>query len=175
MIITDKTIEQLTQDKKIEKFTTLYLHYYNIDSFDLSENSFSKLEFLSIQNNNITTIDFIRHLPNLWYFDVRNNPLENYESLNIKSVFGFLGLPVDKYYEKNLLQIKRLFVAIISVNLDESLKKHFIFNNPNILIYNDELIYEYDKPIRRENSVLGMKNTDRRRGTQECKHIYIYF
>lgn len=170
MIITDKTLEQLTNDKKLEKLTTLYFHNYKIDSIDLSNKIFTKLEFLSIQNNNITNIDFIKSLPNLWYFDVRNNPLENYESLNIKNVFGFLGLPVDKYCEKSLLQVKRLCVGMISVNLDENLKKYFLSNNPNILIYNDELIYEIDKTFKRENMSLGVNPSSfNRKSTHECK------
>lgn len=170
MIVTDKSLEQLTKEKKLEKLTTLYLHYYNIDSFDFTNKNFSKLEFLSIQNNNITNIDFIKNLPNLWYFDVRNNPLENYESLNIKNVFGFLALPVDKYCEKSFLQVKRLCVGILTVNLDENFKKYFLSNNPNILIYNDELIYEFDKTIKRENMSLGVNpSLLNRKATQECK------
>ncbi len=170
MIVTDKTLEQLTKEKKLEKLTTLYLHCNNIEILDLSEKSFSKLEFLSIQNNNVTNIDFVKNLPNLWYFDVRNNPLKNYESLNIKNVFGFLGLPVDKYCEKRLLQVKRLCVGMISVNLDQNLKKYFLSNNPNILIYNNELIYEFDKTNKRENMSLGANaSLFNRKTTHECK------
>jgi len=157
MIITEKTFEEIAKDKKTENLTTIYLHYHNIDSIEFLKN-FSKIEFLSLQNNNINNMNFIKFLPNLWYLDIRNNPLENYESLNIKNVFGFLGLPIDKYCEKSLLQIKRLYVGILSVNLDDNLKKYFLSNNPNILLFNDELIYDFDKNVRRENISLGVNN-----------------
>lgn len=172
MIITDKTFEQYTKEKKSDKLTTLYLHYYNIDSFDFSNKSFSDLEFLSVQNNNITNIDFIKYLPNLWYFDVRNNPLENFDSLNIKNVFGFLGLSVDRYSEKKILQVKRLCIGMISVNLDENLKKYFLSNNPNILIFNNELINEMDKTTKKDNLTSGINQSSLiRKGTQECKYF----
>jgi len=176
MIITEKTLEELIKEQKIDNITTLYLHYYNIDSIELNNlKSFSRLEFLSLQNNNIINIDFIKNLPNLWYFDVRNNPLENYEALSVKNVFGFLGLPVDKYCEKSLLQVKRLTIGMIYVKLDENLKKYFLSNNPNILIYNDELIYEFDKNFKKENPLFGANGGSfNRKQTYDSKSIINY-
>ena len=108
------------------------------------------------------------------YFDVRNNPVDKYEILNIKNVFGFLGLPVDKYCEKSLLQVKRLCVGMIAVKLDETYKKYFLSNNPNIIIFNDELIYEFDKNIKKENiSFASNNNIFGRSSTQDCNLNYL--
>jgi len=158
MIITEKNFEEFHKEKKRDKLTTIYLHFYNIDSIEFNFKNFLTIEFLSLQNNNISNINFIKFLPNLWYLDIRNNPLDNYEILNIKNVFGFLGLPIDKYCEKSLLQIKRLCVGILYVNLDDTLKKYFLSNNPNILLFNDELIYDFDKVMRKENAYTGVNN-----------------
>lgn len=152
MIITEKEIEKITKENKIENLTSIYLNYCNIDSFALESKVFTRIEFLSLQNNNITNIDFIINLPNLWYFDVRNNPVDNFEILNIKNTFGFLGMTIDKYSEKSILQVKRLSVGILSIKIEENYKKYFLYNNPNIILFNNELIFEYEKVMKKDSN-----------------------
>jgi hypothetical protein len=146
----NNSIKEYINEEKLSKISTLYLHYFNLESFINLENNLNNLEMLSLQNNNIQNFDFIKFLPNLWYFDIRNNPISNYDPLVTKNIFGFLGLHNNKYLEKSLLQVKRLIVGTLFVDLDENYKKNFLSNNPNILVYNDELVLEIDKNIKRE-------------------------
>jgi hypothetical protein len=48
------------------------------------------------------------------------------------------------------LQIKRLTIGTLYVDLDENYKKYFLINNPNILVYNNELVLEIDKNFKKE-------------------------
>lgn len=147
----ENSITEYINEEKLSKISTIYLHYSNLDSLSAFDKNFLNIEFLSLQNNNITDFSFIKSLPNLWYFDIRNNPISSYDPLTVKNIFGFLGLHVDKYLEKSLLQLKRLMIGTLFVDLDESYKKFFLHNNPNILVYNDELVLEVDKHSKKEN------------------------
>jgi hypothetical protein len=146
----ENKLNELINEENLSKKSTLYIHFSNLERLFTFENNFINIEFLSIQNNNISNFNFIKFLPNLWFFDIRNNPISNYDPLIHKNTFGFLGLHVDKYLEKSLLQIKRLIIGSLFVELDESYKKYFLINNPNILIYNDELVLEIDKYNKKE-------------------------
>ena len=146
----ENSVNKFLNEEDVEKISTIYLNYSNLDTFNSIQRNFNNIEFLSLQNNNISNFDFIKFLPNLFYFDIRNNPISNYNPLSIKNTFGFLGLQVDKYLEKSLLQIKRLMVGILFVDLDENYKKYFLINNPNILIYNDELVLDFEKIPKKE-------------------------
>ena len=118
------------------------------------------MEFLSLQNNNISNLNFIKHLPNLWYLDVRKNPIEKFEILNLKNVFGFLGITIDKYCEKSLIQVKNLYLGILYANLSENYKQHFLTNNPNIIQLNDEINLFLDKLVKKDTNTYIKKNTD---------------
>ena len=159
MIITEKILLNYKEERKLEKLKTLYLNNHNINNFDFKNKIISNIEYLSIQNNNLINLDFIKFLPNLWYLDARNNPIENYHVLHLKNVFGFLGISLDKYCEKSLLQVKKLNIGIIYLNLDEQYKKYFLMNNPNIIQYNEEVLLFSDKIYKKDNSLLSRKKT----------------
>jgi hypothetical protein len=144
------SLSDFINEEKLTKIKTIYLNYANLDYFKSFENNFLNLEMLSLQNNNLSNFNFIKFLPNLWYFDIRNNPISNYDPLIYKNIFGFLGLSIDKYLEKSLLQIKRLIIGTLFVDLDENYKKNFLSNNPNILLYNNELVLEIHKNNKKE-------------------------
>ena len=94
---------KLTNEKLIKilskyKQTLSVENYYKgliFNSVEISEiildkkNIIQNLQYLSLSNNNITHIDFIIHLHNLYYLDVTNNPNLEFEPLNIKSIFCF--------------------------------------------------------------------------------------
>lgn len=143
MIVTDKTLQQLAKESQL---VAIYFGFSNINSVSL-KCEFSKLEYLSLRNNNIKDMTFITFLPNIWYLDLRNNSVDNFKVFNQKNVFGFLGLSVDKYSESNILQIKKINVGILCLDLDENYKKFFLTNNPNIMKMNEEIIYFTEKHI----------------------------
>jgi hypothetical protein len=142
MIINEKNLKKLFKGK--EEATTLYLNNKSINSFSLKQD-FTHLEFLSLQNNSISDIRFLKALPNLWYLDIRNNPIDNYDTLNITNTLGFLGLSVERYHEKKVLSLRRMNIGIINLNLDENDRKHFLSNNPNIIRYNDQILYFHER------------------------------
>jgi hypothetical protein len=144
MIITEKNLIGMMKEKEAEKVSTIYLNSRNIGSICL-KNHFYRVEFLSLQHNSIKDISFLKNLPNLWYLDIRSNPIESYEVVNAINCFGFLGLSVEKYSEKKILAIKKLNVGIMNFTIDEYYKKGFMLNNPNIIKFNEEILYYYDK------------------------------
>jgi Leucine-rich repeat (LRR) protein len=74
MKITEKIISQLCKDKNIEEITTMYLNNMNIVTFSITDKThFTKIEFLSLQNNHIKNINFLKYFPNIWYVDLRQN------------------------------------------------------------------------------------------------------
>jgi hypothetical protein len=142
MIINEKILKKFFKGK--EGATTLYLNNSSINSFSLKQN-FIYLEFLSLQNNSISDIRFLKALPNLWYLDIRNNPIDNYDILNITNILGFLALSVERYHEKKVLSLRKMNIGIINLNLDDNDKKVFLSNNPNIIRYNDQILYFYER------------------------------
>jgi Leucine-rich repeat (LRR) protein len=62
--------------------------------------NFKKLEFLSLRNNSLRNIDFIVKLPNLFYLDLFQNSIEDFSSLLIKNIFGYLRITIDAFNEK---------------------------------------------------------------------------
>jgi hypothetical protein len=142
MIINEKILKKLFKGK--EDATTLYLNNKSINSFSL-KHDFTYLEFLSLQNNSISDIRFLKALPNLWYLDIRNNPIDNYDTLNITNTLGFLGLSVERYHEKKVLSLRRMNIGIINLNLEENDRRNFLSNNPNIIRYNNQILYFHER------------------------------
>jgi hypothetical protein len=58
-------------DFDIEKIKTLNLNSRNI--MQISITNMHNIEYLSLQNNLIKQIHFLKYFPNLWYLDIRNN------------------------------------------------------------------------------------------------------
>lgn len=144
MILTEKYLISAIKDKEPEKISTLYLNNKNIGSISL-KNHFYRVEFLSLQCNSIKDISFLKNLPNLWYLDIRMNPIESYEVISTISCFGYLGLSVEKYSEKKILSIKKINVGIMNLSIDENYKKGFMMNNQNIIKFNDEILYNHER------------------------------
>ena len=118
--------------------------YNSIDSF-INE-CFNKLEFLSITNNYIRNLDFILHLPNLFFLDLFGNPLDELTALNNKNIFGYLRLSVESFNEKKILNIYDLKCGIVDIDLkDKNTMRLFNMNNHHICMMNNEINYMIDK------------------------------
>ena len=103
---------------------------------------FDNLEFLSITNNYIRNLDFILHLPNLFFLDLFGNPLEEFNALNNKNLFGYLRLSIELFNEKKVLNIFDLKCGILDIDLkDKNTMRIFNMNNNNISMINNEVIY----------------------------------
>ena len=118
--------------------------YNSIDPF-INE-CFNKLEYLSITNNYIRNLDFILHLPNLFFLDLFGNPLDEFAALNIKNSFGYLRLSVESFNEKKILNIFDLKCGILDIDLkDKNTMRSFNINNHHICMINNEINYLIDK------------------------------
>ena len=107
---------------------------------------FDNLEFLSITNNYIRNLDFILHLPNLFFLDLFGNPLEEFNALNNKNLFGYLRLSIELFNEKKVLNIFDLKCGILDIDLkDKNTMRIFNMNNNHISMINNEVIYIIDK------------------------------
>ena len=120
--------------------------------------NFENLEYLSLTNNSIRNIDFIKHFPNLYYLDLYNNLIDDFSSLNKKNIFGYIRLSIDHFNEKKILQIQGLTAIMFEMNLrDNQILKGLIYNNPNILMLNYRINYIIDKIISKEQSRRALK------------------
>ncbi len=126
--------------KNKENLIALNFNDFNISNISLSF-KFNNVEFLSLKNNSIINLKFLEFFPNLFYLDISNNPIEKFNLLNIYNTFGFLSFnSPSKYLEKNFLFIKDLNVGILSIKIhDKNIENNFLLNNPNILLYNNNL------------------------------------
>ena len=121
--------------------------------------NFENIEYLSLTNNNLRNIDFIEYLPNIYYLDLFNNPIDDFSPLNIKNIFGYIRLSIDHFNENKVLQIKGLTTVIFDIELkDTQLIKNIVYNNPNIIMINQNINYIIDKIISKEQQ----KKTGRR-------------
>ena len=126
--------------KNKENLIALNFNDFNISNISLTF-KFNNVEFLSLKNNSIINLKFLEFFPNLFYLDISNNPIEKFNLLNIYNTFGFLSFnSPSKYLEKNFLFIKDLNVGILSIKIhDKNIENNFLLNNPNILLYNNNL------------------------------------
>jgi hypothetical protein len=72
------TRDRKTLIKKPEgsRYTTIYLDAFNsVSIFAMSTHIFNykTIEYLSIRDNFLKQINFIKDLPHLWYLDIRKN------------------------------------------------------------------------------------------------------
>ena len=164
-------LSQVNQPKKeenIEKyFTMIILNESNISNFIYNSSlnqkiisCFNHLEYLSITNNYLINLNFIISFPDLFYLDVYGNPLEDFDALNSKTIFGYLRLTPEKFHEKNILSICGLNCSILDIDIkDKNVLRYFKINNPNIMMLNNEIIYYIDTLIEAET----------KRGTKKIK------
>ena len=118
--------------------------YNSIDPF-INE-CFNNLQYLSITDNYIRSLDFILYLPNLFFLDIHGNPLEDLTALNIKNIFGYLRLSVEIFNERKILSIYDLKCGILDIDLrDKNIEKIFNMNNHHICMINNEVNYIIDK------------------------------
>ena len=146
------------EEKIIKSFEIVkYFHSLIINNSNISnilynsvnpfiKECFDNLEFLSITNNYIRNLDFILHLPNLFFLDLFGNPLEEFNALNNKNLFGYLRLSIELFNEKKVLNIFDLKCGILDIDLkDKNTMRIFNMNNNHISMINNEVIYIIDK------------------------------
>ena len=164
-------VPRINNEENIDKFfIMIILNESNISNFIYNSvnpkinTSFKNLEYLSITNNYLINLDFIIYIPDLFYLDVHGNPLEEFEALNYKNTFGYLRLSVEKYHEKNILDVMGLNCTILDVDIkDKNVLKLFKINNPNIIMLNHEIIYYIDTVTESEpkSKTIRITNIDR--------------
>ena len=161
--ISPKKELKLNKSDLINYFHAIIINYSNIsnilyNSIDPFINEcFNNLEFLSITNNYIRSLDFILNLPNLFFFDVFGNPLEDLSALNKKNIFGYLRLSIEAFNEKKILNIFDLQCGILDIELkDKNNMKTFFTNNHLICMINNEINYIIDKINNEEFKVKSM-------------------
>ena len=139
MNIDDKTLKSLT--KKNKKLNTLILDIAKIHSLNFKI-EWRQIEYLSLRDSLVKNINFLENLPNIYYLDLYQNPIENYTPLMEARTFGFLSFSSpESYLEKKILCLHNLNAITIKVEIkDRSNYQSFIFKNPNVLIMNNSII-----------------------------------
>jgi hypothetical protein len=142
MNITEKILAKHAKDNNFDKLTTIIINSSNITQCGFKNSILQNIEYLCLKNNFIKDLNFLKVLPNLWYLDIRGNPIEDYDKLSVLSYIGFLGVSFKKYQENYLMNIRKLSIGIVELQVeDKEMEKIFLQNNPNILMFNEELIY----------------------------------
>ena len=160
----------IKNNKVINYFHALIINNSNIsnviyNSIDPFVNEcFNNLEYLSITNNYIRNLDFLLHLPNLFFLDLFGNPLEELNALNNKNIFGYLRLSIEFFNEKKILNIFDLKCGILDIDLkDKNTMRLFINNNHHIGMINNEIIYMIDKI---KNEEIKIRNYGKKKKTK---------
>lgn len=76
MKINELILQKLLKEKDVKDINVLYLEYMKIRKVSFSFSLFESIEFLSLRNNAIINLNFIKALPNLWYLDLRGNQVK---------------------------------------------------------------------------------------------------
>ena len=147
-----------TEDNLEKYFVILILNESNISNFIYNSSlnqkiniCFKNLEYLSLTNNYLINLNFIINFPELFYLDVFGNPLEEFDALNYKNIFGYLRLTIEKFNEKKILVVNGLVCSILDIDIkDKTILKLFKLNNPNILMLNNQILYYVDFLIEKE-------------------------
>ena len=122
--------------------------------------NFQNIEYLSLTHNFLRNIDFIEYLPNIYYLDLYKNIIDDFTPLNKKNIFGYIRLSIDHFNENKILQINGLTTVIFDVDLNETqLIKNIIYNNPKIIMLNNEINYIIDKVILKEQQKKGRRSS----------------
>ena len=143
----NNNINDINNKNKYQKkeIYTLILDLAKIFSIE-TKLKWEQLEYLSLRNSLIKNIDFIINMPNLFYLDIFQNPIETYKPFLISNSFGYLCFsPPLNYFEQKILTIEKLNVIFLIADIrDFSIKKNFLRKNPNIMVLNNEIIeYKY--------------------------------
>jgi len=153
MNINDSQLEIILNSRKINKHSrnynnndeskinTLILDLAKIYSIETNL-KWDQIEYLSLRNSLIKNIDFILKMPNLFYLDLFQNPIENYTPFLTSNTFGYLCFsPPANYFEQKILCIEKLNVFFLIADIkNHSNKKIFLQKNPNIMVFNKEII-----------------------------------
>ena len=150
--------------KEKENFECIILNKSNISLIKHSlltpflKECLNNIQYLSLKYNHIRSLHFLKHLPNLYYLDISDNPLDDIDTLNYKNIFGYLKLSLERYSEKKILNINGLYCGIFELQLnDESLLTLFRNNNPFICLFNNKVNYFYDKVLSDEEKLSKSK------------------
>lgn len=76
MIISEKILPTLLKGRNLDELHTIYLDNKNIMKVTLKSSVLDNIMFLSIRSNHIKEIEFVSNFRNLWYLDLRDNPVK---------------------------------------------------------------------------------------------------
>ena len=146
------------KEKGIHSLVLDLVKIYSIDTY----NQWFQIEYLSLRNSLLKSIDFITYMPNLFYLDLYQNPIEIFSPLIISNSFGFLCFsPPTHYFEQKILAIEKLNTIFLSAEIkDASIKKYFLQKNPNIMVLNNEIL-DFEYKIKLYNSNQCQKSIDK--------------
>ena len=157
LLITSKNDSIYTTGLILNNSSLSSINFNSID--DAIINQFKNITYLSMTNNFLRKIDFIKNLPNLYYLDLYNNSLEDYSPFNVKNIFGYLRFSVDHFNHKKLLALNKFVCSIIEIEIDDlNVLKTFKNNNQNVIIVNDHFNYLYDRVVNQEIHLKKMGN-----------------
>ena len=141
-------------------YYTLVLDLAKLYSIEIRIQWF-QIEYLSFRNSLLKNIDFIINMPNLFYLDLYQNPIETFTPFLISNSFGYLCFsPPSNYFEQKILSIEKMNVIFLIADIKSiSIKKNFLQKNPNIMVINNDII-DFDYKIKLLNVNQGQKTKD---------------
>ena len=164
MNINDDQLELLVNNKSKDNTKnnnivhTIILDLAKIYTIDAKINWY-QIEYLSLRHSYIKNIDFINFMPNLFYLDVFQNPIEVYTPLLKSTTYGFLCFsPPLFFFEQKILAIEKINVIFLSADIkDKTIKNNFLIKNPNIFVLNGNII-EFEYKMKLISSLPALRN-----------------
>ena len=141
-------------------FYTIILDLAKLYSIEIRIQWF-QIEYLSLRNSLLKNIDFITNMPNLFYLDLYQNPIETFTPFLISNSFGYLCFsPPSNYFEQKILSIEKMNAIFLIADIRNiSIKKMFLQKNPNVMVINNDII-DFDYKIKILTVNQGQKNKD---------------
>ena len=150
-------------------------HY--LPSFLPVNPSSTTIEYLSLKSCRIKNISFLSALPSIYYLDISDNPIQSFIPFEHTTTFGYLSLTAPEgYLEKQILSIRRLCVCILDLPIrDESIMQKFMLNNPNVCVFNNDLIHfgmKIDLYIKYKRGCIHNNNHERISNEKEINTMH---
>ena len=141
-------------------FYTIILDLAKLYSIEIRIQWF-QIEYLSLRNSLLKNIDFITNMPNLFYLDLYQNPIETFTPFLVSNSFGYLCFsPPSNYFEQKILSIEKMNAIFLIADIRNiSIKKMFLQKNPNVMVINNDII-DFDYKIKILTVNQGQKNKD---------------
>jgi hypothetical protein len=165
MKIYENTICSYIKNLKEEDNNSLFLNKKNISKFCIKNKLFQNIQFLSLESNNLTDIEFLSSFPNLFYLNVKKNhvlsnlkQIANFSPLKNMNLLGFLAVSLDSYSYNSFSSVRKINIGILEVNKEYNYENLYLsqkeqhLQNESVLL--NSISVKQNETINTKNQVI---------------------